>query len=70
VPIKVEEFVFPVDFIVLDTKRMPNVESHIPVILEHPFLATSNATINYRNGMMKLSFDNITLNLNIFNLQR
>ncbi|XP_073049540.1 uncharacterized protein [Primulina eburnea] len=33
-----------------------------------PFLATSNALINCRNGIMKLSFDNMTLELNVFNL--
>ena len=49
---------------------MPNVESHIPVILGRPFLATSNGHINYRNGMMKLFFGKMTLDLNIFNLQR
>ncbi|XP_073129138.1 uncharacterized protein, partial [Henckelia pumila] len=33
-----------------------------------PFLATSNALINCRNGIMKLSFGNMTLELNVFNL--
>jgi len=68
--IKVGEFIFPVDFVVLDTERVPNVESHIPVILGFPFLATSNARINCRNGIMKLSFGNMTLDSNIFNMQR
>ncbi|XP_073137227.1 uncharacterized protein [Henckelia pumila] len=38
------------------------------VILGRPFLATSNALINCRNGIMKLSFENMTLELNVFNL--
>ncbi|XP_073137090.1 uncharacterized protein [Henckelia pumila] len=38
------------------------------VILGRPFLATSNALINCRNGIMKLSFGNMTLELNVFNL--
>ncbi|RVW77825.1 Transposon Ty3-I Gag-Pol polyprotein [Vitis vinifera] len=33
-----------------------------------PFLATSNAIINYRNGVMHLTFGNMTLELNIFHL--
>uniref|UniRef100_A0A2N9HUD7 Retrovirus-related Pol polyprotein from transposon TNT 1-94-like beta-barrel domain-containing protein n=1 Tax=Fagus sylvatica TaxID=28930 RepID=A0A2N9HUD7_FAGSY len=33
----------------------------IPIILGRPFLATSNALINCRNGVMKLSFGNMTL---------
>ncbi|XP_042987199.1 uncharacterized protein LOC122315389, partial [Carya illinoinensis] len=35
-----------------------------------PFLATSNALINCRSGVLKLSFGNMTLELNIFNLCR
>ncbi|KAL9368337.1 hypothetical protein Peur_039536 [Populus x canadensis] len=36
--------------------------------LGRPFLATSNALINCRNGLMKLSFGNMTLEMNIFNI--
>ena len=68
--IEVGEFSLPIDFVVLDTERVPNAESHIPVILGHPFLATSIALINCRNKMIKLSFHNLTFELNIFNLQR
>jgi len=68
--IKVGEFISTIDFVVMDTKRVPNAESHILAILRCPFLATSMALISYGNGMMKLSFGNITLDLNIFNLQR
>jgi len=39
-------------------------------MLGHPFLATSNALLNYRNGIIRLSFSNSTLELNIFNPQR
>ena len=37
------------------------------MILGCPFLATSNALINCRSGLLKLSFGNMTLDLNIFN---
>ena len=62
------EFIFSADFVVLDTEKVPNVKSHIPVISGCPFLATSNALVNCRNGIMQLSFGNMTFNLNIFNL--
>jgi len=62
------EFVFPINFVVLDTEKVPNVESYIPIILGHHFLATSNTLVNYRNGMTKLFFGNMTLDLNIFHL--
>jgi len=70
VPIKVGKFIFLIDFVAVGTEKVPHAESHIPVILGHPFLSTSNALINCRNGMVKLSFSNLTLDLNIFNLQR
>ena len=40
----------------------------MPIILGRPFLATSNAIINFRNGVMQLTFGNMTLELNIFHL--
>jgi len=65
--VQVDKFIFPVDFIVLDTQPVEACNS-IPIILGHPFLATSNALINCRNGLMKLSFGNMTLEMNIFNI--
>jgi hypothetical protein len=56
-----------VDFIVLDTQPVEACNSFF-VILERPFLATSNALINCRNGLMKLSFENMTLEIIIFNI--
>ena len=66
--IKVDKFYFPVDFIVLDTQPTVDVCAQIPVILGRPFLATSNAIINCRNGILKLSFGNMTVELNVFNV--
>ncbi|RVW25148.1 Retrovirus-related Pol polyprotein from transposon 17.6 [Vitis vinifera] len=43
-------------------------ENYVPIILGRPFLATSNAIINCRNGVMQLTFGNMTLELNIFHL--
>jgi hypothetical protein len=56
-----------VDFIVLDTKPIPNPKTLIPVILGLPFLATANACINCRTGVMEISFGNMKVRLNIFN---
>ena len=65
--VQVDKFIYPVDFVVLDTQPVEACNS-IPVILGRPFLATSNALINCRNGLMKLSFGNMTLEMNIFNI--
>ena len=42
----------------------------MPIILRRPFLATSNAIINFRKGVMQLTFGNMTLELNIFHLSK
>jgi len=65
--VQVDKFIYLVDFIVLDTQPIEECNS-FPVILRRLFLATSNALINYRNGLMKLSFANMTLEMNIFNI--
>jgi len=61
--VQVDKFIYPVDFIVLDTQPVEPCNL-IPVILGRPFLATSNALINYRNEVMKISFRNMTLDVN------
>jgi hypothetical protein len=65
--VQVDKFIYPMDFIVLDTQPVEACNS-FPVILGRPFLATSNALINCRNGLMKLSFGNMILEMNIFNI--
>ncbi|RVW33542.1 Retrovirus-related Pol polyprotein from transposon opus [Vitis vinifera] len=52
----------------LDTNSTVKEENYVPIILRSPFLATSNAIINCRNGVMQLTFGNMTLELNIFHL--
>ncbi|RVW98970.1 hypothetical protein CK203_033739 [Vitis vinifera] len=64
--IQVDKFYYPVDFVVLDTDPIAKGPNCILIILGIPFLATSNAIINYRNGVMQLTFGNMTLELNIF----
>jgi hypothetical protein len=66
--IKIDKFYFPVDFIVIDTEPVHDVVNQIPVILGRPFLATANALINCRTGVMKISFGNMIVELNIFNI--
>ena len=68
VSVQVDRFYFPMDFSVLDTQPMVSQGSQFPVILGRPFLATANATIHCRGGLMTLSFCNMTVNLNIFNV--
>ena len=66
--VKVDKFYYPVDFVVLDIEPIASGPNHVPIILGRPFLATANAIINFRNGVMQLTFGNMTLELNIFHL--
>ena len=66
--VKIEKFYYRVDFVALDTETIANEPNHVPIILGRPFLATANAIINCRNGVMQLTFGNMTLELNIFHL--
>ncbi|XP_024038426.1 uncharacterized protein LOC112097419 [Citrus clementina] len=68
--IQIDKFYYPVDFIVIDTQHVHNPKKHTPVILGRPFLATADALINCRNGNMQLSFGNMTMELNIFNVTK
>ena len=65
--VQMDKVYFPVDFLILDMHPVSNANSQISVILRCPFLATTNALINCRSGVLKLSFGNMTLELNIFN---
>ena len=70
VVVQVDKFYYPVDFVVLDTNPVVKGTNYVPLILGRPFLATSNAIINFRNGVMQLTFGNMTLELNIFHLYK
>ncbi|RVW18644.1 hypothetical protein CK203_104276 [Vitis vinifera] len=67
--VQVDKFYYPVDFVVLDMDPLSKT-NYVPIILGRPFLATSNAIINCRNGVMQLTFGNMTLELNIFHLYK
>ncbi|RVX16166.1 Retrovirus-related Pol polyprotein from transposon 297 [Vitis vinifera] len=68
--VQVDNFYYPVDFVVLDTDPFVKESNYVPIILGRPFLATSNAIINCRNGLMQLTFGNMTLELNIFYMSK
>jgi len=66
--IHVGEFIYLMDFIVLETQSVLNLKVQTPVILGLPFLATTNIIINCRNRSMRLTFGDITKEVNVFHL--
>ena len=49
---------------------MSNPKAQTLVILGLSFLATANAIINCRNGSMRLTFGDMTREVNVFNLKK
>ena len=62
--VKVDKFIFPVDFIVLDMEE----DKEIPIILCRPFLATSRAMIDVQKGELKLRVQDDEVRFSIFNV--
>ena len=59
--IKVESFIFPADFVILDCK----VDFKVSIILGRPFLATGRALVDMEKGQMKFRLNNEEVTFNI-----
>ncbi|XP_076959511.1 uncharacterized protein LOC143635610 [Bidens hawaiensis] len=59
--VKVDQFVFPVDFLVLDMEA----DERVPIILGHPFLRTAKALIDVYDGRvtLRVSDENVTYDI-------
>ncbi|XP_058217607.1 uncharacterized protein LOC131328718 [Rhododendron vialii] len=68
--VQVDNFIYPVDFVVLDTCPVPasQASTSTPVILGRPFLATADAVIHCRSGLLNLTFGNMKMEVNVFNI--
>ena len=64
--VKVEKFIFPADFIVLDMEE----DKEIPIILGRPFLATGRAMIDVQRGELKLRVQEDEVKFNVFKAVR
>ena len=64
--VKVDKFIFPEDFIVLDMEE----DKEIPIILGRPFLATGKAMIDVQQGELKLRVQDDEVKFNVFEAVR
>ena len=64
--VKVDKFMFPADFIVLDMEE----DKEIPIILGRPFLATGRAMIDVQRGELKLRVQEEEVKFNVFEAVR
>ena len=64
--VKVDKFIFPTDFIVLDMEE----DKEIPIILGRPFLSTGKNMIDVQKGELKLRVQDYEVRLSVFNVVR
>ena len=64
--VKVNKFIFLIDFIVLDMEE----DKEIPIILGRPFLATGRAMIDVQKGELKLRVRDDEVRFSVFNVVR
>ena len=55
IPVKIWNFLIPIDFIVLDME----VDTKTPLILGRPFLSTANASIDVGAGEIQLNINGL-----------
>ena len=60
--VKVDKFIFPMDFVVLDMEE----DRETPIILGRPFLTTSQALIDVKNGELTLRLGEDQVKFNLF----
>lgn len=68
--VQVEKFYFLIEFIVIDTPPIEDSRKHISIILGRPFQRIVDAYIHCRNQNIMLSFGNMIMKLNIFNIAK
>ncbi|KAG8483835.1 hypothetical protein CXB51_023321 [Gossypium anomalum] len=61
--VKIDKFIFPIDFVVLDIEE----NSDVPLILGRPFLATARTIINVGTGELTLRVGDETITLQAHN---
>ena len=59
--VKVELFIFPVDFVIFDCE----VDFEVPIILRRSFFSTGRALVDTENGQMKFQLNNEEATFNI-----
>ena len=60
--VKVGDFIFPIDFVVLDMQE----DAKTSIILERPFLVTAGAVIDVQKGDLTLRLHNEKMTFNVF----
>jgi len=60
--VKVDKFMFPVDFVVMDIEE----DTEVPLILGRPFMKTTKVIIDVDDGKLKVMVQDDEVNFNVF----
>ncbi|KHN39010.1 hypothetical protein glysoja_017304, partial [Glycine soja] len=60
--VKVRQFTFPADFVIMDIEE----DAKIPLILGRPFMLTANCVVDMGKGNMEMSVDDQKVTFNLF----
>jgi len=60
--VKVHQFTFPIDFVIMDIEE----DAYIPLILGRPFMLTAKCVIDMGNGNLEISVDDQKVTFNLF----
>ncbi|XP_061371713.1 uncharacterized protein LOC133314281 [Gastrolobium bilobum] len=60
--VKIEKFIFPANFVILNMEE----DVEIPLLLGRPFLATARAMINMEQGKLMLRMNEETITIDVF----
>ncbi|XP_027103283.1 uncharacterized protein [Coffea arabica] len=63
---KVQKFIIPVDFVVLDIEE----DVSMPIILDRPFLATAGTIIDVKNGKLKFQVGEEDVEFNLHEMEK
>ncbi|XP_020417999.1 uncharacterized protein LOC109948709 [Prunus persica] len=64
--VKVNELIFPTDFLVLEMEEVPIPGKDLPLILGRPFMRTARTKIDVYEGILTMAFDEETVEFKVF----
>ena len=64
--VKVRQFTFPADFMIMDIKEDPK----IPLILGHPFMLTANCVVDMGKGNLEMDIDDQKVTFDLFDAEK
>jgi len=64
--VKVRQFTFPVDFVIMDIEE----DAEIPLILGRPFMLTTNCVVDMGKGDLEMGIDDQNIIFDLFDAQK